>query len=167
LPTCSICKKEKPENEFYRKISRQRLSGGVEKIYTYFINCKECDKQRSHKDYKDNSEARKLQKRDYYLSNKSEIKRKTMEYDEKRYIEAIIILGGKCSICGEEDIDVLQIHHRHMFDKSNKNKREGRHATIARILKGDIKEFELLCANCHVRVTKNEMREMWKRKYSC
>ena len=167
MPICYVCKKEKLENEFYKQISRHRSADGIEKIYVYFITCKECVKQRSHKDYRDNSEARKNQKRDYYLSNKSEIKRKTMEYDEKRYIKAITILGGECSVCNEEDIDVLQIHHKHIFDKSNKNKREGRHATIAKILKGDVEEYELLCANCHVKVTKNAMREMWKQKYSC
>jgi len=72
----------------------------------------------------------------YYQKNKEKIKKHDKEYKRKRYhsdpefrekyLEARrrrhleyreaykrlkITLGGKCSVCGEDDLDVLEIHH--------------------------------------------------------
>lgn len=56
-------------------------------------------------------------------------------YKNKSYRnKALKIKGYKCNKCGNEDKDVLQVHHR---DKNRDN--------------NSLENLEVLCANCHIK----------------
>ncbi len=74
---------------------------------------------------------------------------------EKR-IAALNMLGGKCEMCGNDDLRVLQIDHK--FDDGG-NMRGGRNGPkrsssfmVKGILSGrfDLSRLRALCSNCHV-----------------
>lgn len=67
----------------------------------------------------------------------------------ERKNEIIKLLGGKCVNCGNADARVLDIHHK---DKTKKIRPPKLHYTMENRLKewgNNIKNLELLCANCH------------------
>ena len=66
----------------------------------------------------------------------------------------INMLGGKCSNCGNDDVRVLQIDHKHNDGKELKRggRIRGLDAKHYRaIIRGDdpLDRYQLLCANCH------------------
>lgn len=70
---------------------------------------------------------------------------------------AIQALGGTCSRCGETDLVVLQIDHVNGGGK-NDRRRNGSTAILRTIAQGERHdEFQVLCANDHLRKTAREM----------
>lgn len=72
---------------------------------------------------------------------------------ERRAV-VVKLLGGRCVNCGNSDVRVLQIDHKH--NDGNKLKRGGRirgfdlkHFNA--IIRGEdpLDRYQLLCANCH------------------
>src|SRR3990167_2335327 len=73
----------------------------------------------------------------------------------KRRLDLIQSLGGKCVGCGISDPIVLEINHT---DRSKKHR--SKHYTWSRRFKDwelNIKNIELLCANCHRRFTRKQL----------
>lgn len=100
---------------------------------------------------KQNSEAYKT----YRSSQKFRDTRK--RYREKLREEALKILGNKCCFCGFKDIRCLQVDH--IDGGGGKEvKKLGHQGIYLKIRQGNIKEYQLLCANCNwiKRVEKNE-----------
>jgi len=61
-------------------------------------------------------------------------------------IRGINLLGGKCIVCGEENIHVLEFHH----DEKNKENSISQIVDYRwSILEKEIKKCQLLCSNCH------------------
>ena len=67
------------------------------------------------------------------------------EYARRRRLAAIQLLGGVCEHCGFDDYRALQIDHI----KGQRGKREAGNTVVAKILRGEIEEYQLLCANCN------------------
>lgn len=84
------------------------------------------------------------------MTNKIAARKKAERRQQYRQ-QVIELLGGKCSICGNDDCRVLQIDHinKDGYLDSNGSK------LIAKIVLGQrgIGDLRLLCANCHHRVT--------------
>jgi hypothetical protein len=70
---------------------------------------------------------------------------------------AIVKLGGKCSCCGEEDWNVLDIDHINGDGKEDRGnlKRQKMFKSIAR--EGSQGKYQLLCGNCHRKKTAKQL----------
>lgn len=66
-------------------------------------------------------------------------------------IKAINYLGGKCGVCGEDDIYVLDFHHENSTEKEFQISLVGIHKSWDKI-KEEIEKCNLLCRNCHIKV---------------
>jgi 5-methylcytosine-specific restriction endonuclease McrA len=82
------------------------------------------------------------------MTDEGKRKKSKKKSRQKRKLEAIQYLGGKCMDCGNTDTRVLEFDHA-------KVRRNGRY-TIASYLQGSwerlrphLDECELVCANCH------------------
>jgi 5-methylcytosine-specific restriction endonuclease McrA len=72
-------------------------------------------------------------------------------------VRAMILLGGSCSVCGENDFSVLEFDHIHNDGKSDLRPDSSRKTSwyVAKdVLSGKSEHIQLLCANCHSRKTK-------------
>ena len=78
-------------------------------------------------------------------------------YWKQRREKAIAILGGKCVVCGFNDIRALQIDHIN-GGGLKENKSIGNGGIIRKILRGDTQDYQLLCAN-HNWIKKHEKQE--------
>ena len=66
----------------------------------------------------------------------------------KKRVKALLLLGGKCNLCGFDSYrSALHIHHKDP-NKKNKNFKHFRGWNWDKILK-EIKDCEVMCANCH------------------
>jgi hypothetical protein len=80
---------------------------------------------------------------------------------ERMRSQTIMALGGRCKRCGITDLDVLTLHHVVPVLRT-RNEAGSRRATSVSEWKLAAKspnDYEILCANCHMRVT----REQWER----
>jgi hypothetical protein len=94
-------------------------------------------------------------RKDYWNKNDYQIFKKKRIW--KRKTELIEKLGGKCVKCGISDIRVLDINHK---DRNKKVRpKDGKYSWHRRFKEWDknIKNLELLCANCHRIHTWNQM----------
>ena len=129
MHTCSVCG-PKPVSEFRKHHKRG-----------YQNQCISCRRAYNRKHYRNNKSA--------YLS-KAKIRNKS--YKEEVYAEMIAYLTEHpCTVCGEDDLVVLEFHH---------TDREGKDAAVSRMIKYgrswdvillEIKKCIVLCANCHKR----------------
>jgi len=91
-----------------------------------------------------------------FWKNEYYTKRKRKFWEKK--IALIKELGGKCIKCGITDIRVLDINHK---DKTKKERPPKLQYTWQRRLKEwekNKKYLELLCANCHRKITWEQMK---------
>jgi len=72
------------------------------------------------------------------------MRRKAKELRE----EIIERLGGKCKICGFNNVLALEIHHKERKNDYRASKSTGKYGYYRAMLK-EIDKVELLCANCH------------------
>jgi len=61
----------------------------------------------------------------------------------------MMYLGGKCTRCGNDDISVLEFHHKK--DSNKKFDIGGKINKSWYIIKKEIDKCILLCANCHLK----------------
>ena len=80
------------------------------------------------------------------------------KHDLRNKLKALVILGNKCSRCGEEDIRVLQFDHIN-GGGSKDRKNRGNLAVTYDILRGITEPYQILCANCNC-IKRHENKEM-------
>lgn len=90
---------------------------------------------------------------DYWNKNEYQLLKKKRFWERK--LEVIKKLGGKCKICGLDDIRVLDINH---IDRDKKDKHKN-YSWLKRLQnwEGDLDNIEILCANCHRKHTWEQM----------
>lgn len=124
-------------------------------IWKYTGNCYICNKKIKKGKYCIQCvETRQVHKKIYY--KKDWLKERKRQWNKK--LEIIKILGGKCRQCGIDDIRVLDINH--LIPENKTKYKKGGHTTPRRLkdwLK-NIKDLELLCANCHRIYTWEQMK---------
>lgn len=142
LKICSVCDTPKNELEynFRNKIKNIRHS-----------LCKECDSE-SKKNHYETHKQQYLDKAKKFNGEQRKLNRyKILEY----------LLTHPCVKCGEDDPIVLQFHH---IISSTKKYNVGSMSCMAlswNTIQKEIDKCEVLCANCHVKVT-NTQRNYFK-----
>ncbi len=100
--------------------------------------------KRQSKYSKETKEERTKRIRNYYNE-------KNRQYNFNSRQKALISLGGKCFLCGNDDLRVLQIDH--INGDGNKERRFSRESMFRKIINmapSEVKlKYQLLCANCH------------------
>jgi GNAT superfamily N-acetyltransferase len=147
----------------------------------YRADNQEAIKQQRKQFYNDNRDRLVTEKRQYYQDNKDKVrktKRDSMRRNRasilvyqkgyraenkevlaakrKIYRDNIIhgiieLLGGECSICGEDNTELLSLDHVH--DDGNEERKKFNSITIKRkLLKGELDKnrYRLLCHTCNV-----------------
>lgn|SRR3990167_3947968 len=148
---CRICGKE----YVLKEVGRISLSDTCsrkcyfKKRYPPLTKCRSCDtKIKRGFGYYCSIKCCRKYNNDYWHKVKKESYR-------KRRLDLIQSLGGKCVGCGISDPIVLEINHT---DRSKKHR--SKHYTWSRRFKDwelNIKNIELLCANCHRRFTRKQL----------
>ena len=77
--------------------------------------------------------------------NYERYKQRAYEQDRQKKIDIIIVLGGKCQKCGNDDFRVLCGHHI-----NGRNERERNDSGKWYRHPPPLNEIMLLCANCHI-----------------
>jgi 5-methylcytosine-specific restriction endonuclease McrA len=79
----------------------------------------------------------------------------------ERRTELIVRLGGKCSVCPEVDQVVLEIHHRNGGGGAERKRLGWKYLKyLLRLSVSQLrKDYEVLCANCHIRKTRSNTKE--------
>lgn len=128
---CGKCKKEKNIREEFGI----KASGAIQSY------CRSCQNANTKKWYQNNKESHK----------KNTYKRNQEKRRELRIFVIEYLRNHPCKDCGEDDIIVLQFHHRRSSRKINSIATLITNATSLRVLKEEIKKCDVLCANCHTR----------------
>lgn len=132
---CIYCNCDKP-NEDYNKTSY-----GNPKPY-----CRQCQKEKRIIYYQNNKQAIIKKQVARTARNRAIVKEKVAEYLEKH----------PCIQCGEKDIVVLDFHHRDSSTKESEICQLIVNGYSWKKLLTEIKKCDILCANCHRRITARE-----------
>jgi len=130
MKICTKCQIPKPLEEFSKCARKGRQPW-----------CKDCCKKRNRAYYHNDESGRKQDVR---------ARAKNMLLENKAFVHAYL-LGHPCVKCGEPDPVVLEFHHREPEDKFrcvSEMMGFSREKIAEEIAKCDV-----LCANCHKRVT--------------
>lgn len=103
--------------------------------------------------YKNKPKRTKEQKaaymREYYQRRKAELDTYTAEWRERKRVQLIQQLGGKCGKCGESDPIVLDFDH--INDDGAEHRRATRKRNVVFLVADPERQFQLLCKNCNWR----------------
>ena len=150
---CSKCNTDKPTSEFH--VDRTKSTG-------FYPSCKPCrklalptyniDQSRvrasAKRHYYKNVKRSREKRLEYYYRSHETNKKRQRDYLRRDQLRAIKILGGKCAKCGFADTRALQIDHIKAIGGQQRSK-EGYAAAKRRVLAGDIRGLQCLCANCN------------------
>lgn len=118
--------------------------------------CSELARVRNRRYTVKNKEKRKTRRKAYYADGKYAQKMRDYKrnYRLKKRKEVIHLLGGKCTCCGEDCFEFLQIDHVNKDGKKHRTE-AGRSLSLMRdILKNPNKyNLRILCGNCHNAIT--------------
>lgn len=104
-------------------------------------HCPNCNKEKLKSDFYENG----TKSSGYTSWCRFCINKKARNEYYTRREKAIKILGNKCAACGFNDKRALQVDH--INGKGNLERYH--HGTLAKIIKGEINNYQCLCANCN------------------
>lgn len=134
---CGLCKETKHFSNF-NKNKTQTLG--------YQSVCRECNRERSKRYYKENPE-----------KHREEVEKRNKK--QKKIVQDFIIKYLKenpCIKCGENDLRTLQFDHRNPTDKVNDvSSLIGGRSSLKKIV-DEISKCDVLCANCHSKRTSEQ-----------
>lgn len=144
MKKCSKCLEEKDFSEFHFKNKTK------DKLQSH---CKCCQKLQSYNQYRKD-----------VTKSKSRMKLNAQRNFEETVKYIVSLLQDTCcKICGEQDILVLEFHHKDPLTKKyNVCMMIGKHTLLA--VKREIAKCEVLCANCHRKET-HRQNNSYKWKY--
>tara|TARA_R100001377_G_C3140249_1_gene92431 strand:- start:209 stop:643 length:435 start_codon:yes stop_codon:yes gene_type:complete len=136
MKTCSTCKEELPFENF-------SIKGKGSKGQTlYSSKCRECNK---------------AYQREHYKKNKKYYAKKARGWEKEYKHEAYSYLREKakdgCVHCGEQDFRCLQFNHIERSTKIDSVSSMVRDNKNLSVIKEEVDKCEVLCANCHFKVT--------------
>jgi len=149
--TCKKCLTDKPLTaEHFRPFEKN----GKE----YFRHqCHECASKRGKELYKQNYERIRNQQTEHYkaqvLSRRAQQREKAR--GRREWFYRTVVFNESCKHCGESDPIVLEFHHRHAEEKSHSVSGMIESHSKEKIL-AEVAKCDVLCANCHRRVTAKE-----------
>lgn len=136
MKKCNHCLKEKPEEEFnwrYKSLGIRHPT------------CRECQKPFRRQWYEGSAKEK-------HLENVRE--RKIRVRDEAREYVWNYLLTHPCVSCGESNPVVLEFHHRSGKDKAVSEMVAGGYPIHT--IQAEIHKCDVMCANCHRKVTHTE-----------
>ena len=139
MEKCTICKKEKLNNEFNFKIKILGLR---------HHQCKDCTRLSVKNHYNKN--------RKYYLE-KTRKRNAKLRLDVLNY-QKQYLLQNPCIDCGESDLSVLEFDHNDKVSKFKAVSSLIRARYSLEKIKNEINKCEVRCANCHRRKTAKEFK---------
>lgn len=131
---CGLCKEIKHFSN-YNKNKTQTLG--------YQSVCKECNRERSKKYYKENPEKHK----------ENVAKNNKIISDKLNLFIIKYLLDNPCIDCGEKDIRTLHFDHVEPQEKSHNISDMMRFKMSIEKISNEIKKCEVRCANCHAKRT--------------
>ena len=139
MKTCSTCKEELPFENF-------SIKGKGSKGQTlYSSKCRECNK---------------AYQREHYKKNKKYYAKKARDWEKEYKHEAYSYLREKakdgCARCGEQDFRCLQFNHIERSTKIDAVSNMIRNNKNLSVIKVEVDKCEILCANCHCKVTADQ-----------
>lgn len=147
LRKCTFCGELKPINEFYvDRIKIRKKDGNT--VIKRRSRCKKCECAELRERYNRDKKYRLyILERNKGWRTKNKVK--TYKYKERKRRELIQLLGGKCTNCGEVDWVILEFDHIEPI-------RGRREYSLLEEVRKYPERFQLLCANCHRKKTRNE-----------
>ena len=139
MKSCSKCQTEKPESEF-------PLNGGRLRS-----QCKACVAERSRQWRLEHPGYATQYMREYIKANYAQMKERM---DEKRREIAEWKRARGCTVCGESEPWVLDMHH---LDADTKERNPAASATLSTFLR-EADKCVLVCANCHRKIHAGVLR---------
>ena len=140
MRTCPRCHKKKRLGEFQFKASPGRKSCPT--------ICKPCNREKARLYYLKNPEYYHARSRAWHKAHPEQHAKIIREWRHKQRRDVLTLLGGICVRCGEGDWHCLQIDH--IDGGGNKEiKKIGTAGIHRKIVGGDRKKYQLLCANCN------------------
>lgn len=132
---CRICKREKPIDAFRIRDTKTGLRRS---------ECIECKKQINHNYHK----THRIPYADLTLDKKEINRARVIDNTERKIMEALRMYDYTCSMCGENNLLLLQWHHR----KGRHRKNENMDAACRMIARAGTRldDIVLLCSNCHI-----------------
>lgn len=104
----------------------------------------------------------------YYLSNKENhlksiyhLKREKIAKNREKILE--ILNKNPCSLCGENDIRVLEFDHVQRESKKSDVGKLVEHGYSWKTILSEIEKCRILCSNCHSKIT-HEQNNSWKHR---
>ncbi len=157
---CKACRGARAKK--YRQIHAVEIA---EQRKKYYLDNKESIMANKLAYYADNADRILQQKTEYWRNNKISIKKRADKWRKKnksllrdstkQYRDAItrsivFLLGGKCAMCGESEIEFLTIDH--INNDGNSERSMGAVGWKRRILDGsaDASRYRVLCHNCNL-----------------
>jgi len=139
MKTCSTCKEELPFENF-------SIKGKGSKGQTlYSSKCRECNKAYQREHYKKNKK---------YYAKKARVWGKDYRHRAYSYLREQAKDG--CAHCGEQDFRCLQFNHTDPSTKTASISNMIRDWKPIPLIKEELDKCEVLCANCHCKVTADQ-----------
>jgi len=139
---CTKCFQEKPIDEFPL---RSRFTG------RRHSHCKECVAKISGQWYENNRDRQRENAKRHRVVYRQTAREYIWDY----------LLNHPCISCGERDPCVLEFHHARGKKETDVSSLVGRGSSLE-ALKREIEKCDVLCANCHRKLTAKE-RSWFKR----
>ena len=135
MKICGTCKIEKPLDQYSIKREKGRKD-------QYQSKCRECNKVYQREHYKKNKK--------YYAVKSKQWKK---EYRQNTFSYLMEAAKDGCTTCGEKDFRCLQFNHIDRSTKTDNIANMVRNLKPLEAIKEEMKKCEILCANCHAKVT--------------
>lgn len=134
LKKCTLCKEDKPLNNFNKNNTKKSGLGNV---------CKACSKVRNKKYYEENSSV-----------HKTNVRKRTRELrNENRLKIRVYLETHPCVDCNESDYVVLDFDHKNSLEKKENVSVLLGTGYNWNTIKAEIDKCDVRCANCHRRRT--------------
>lgn len=157
MKICTKCGESKPPEQFY---AMKRSADGL------YPHCRSChlgytanwarlhpDKKREYSKahYWRNPDRKRAAALKYHYENRPTVISAGRVRARDRWLRCIAGLGGACECCGEKNISMLEIDHRHGFGNAHRRLAGGSVGVYCDIIKRNFPkdEFGVLCCNCN------------------
>ena len=146
MKICTLCKQDKPLNEFNKKNSSR---DGLQNV------CRSCNRVRSKRYYKENHDKHRVAVRE---------RNKILKARNREYV-ANYLSTHPCVDCGNPDLRVLEFDHV-SGDKIDGVGRLMSSGMSINVIQTEIDKCEVRCRNCHTIKTYERLGGSWHDKFA-
>lgn len=99
-----------------------------------------------------------------YAANPLKHNQLTQAGNRRIKLDMLSKLGGKCTMCGESDTDVLTFDH--INNDGHLDRKGGRKRHTAYLVRDNPERFQILCFNCNWKKHLANTRRVWAEKHA-